>query len=126
MTKAQIKVLNELIKDPTFKGHDALEWLLWRNTTKPKYTAGNSFRVSASGQSVYGYAVKDFKATIKKAYCYKTEKQWYYELEAVCICGNKKHTATIFTAESKLGRKCSDNVNVLGDAESEYPDEMSI
>ena len=126
MTKSQIKAINELLKDESFKGKEMLRWLLWRNTTKAKYNAGDSFKVSANGQYVYGYPVKDFKATIKKSYCYKTETAWYYELEAVCICGDKKHTTSLFIHEDKIGRKCSDNVNILGEAKSEFADEISI
>ena len=126
MKKSEIKVFEELLKDVNFKGKDQLKWLLWRNTTEPKHKVGDCYRASGRGQSVWGYPVKDFKATIKKAYCYKTEMAWYYELEAVCICNGKEHTTTIYTAEYNMGKKCDDNINVLGEAKSEHAEEMSI
>ena len=126
MKKSEIKVFEELLNDNNFKGKDQLGWLLWRNTTEPKYKVGDCYTATGRGQSVWGYPVKDFKATIKKAYCYKAEKAWYYEMEAVCICGDKEHTTTIFTAEYNMGRKCKDNINRLGDAKSEHAEEMSI
>ena len=126
MKKSEIKVFEELLKDSNFKGKDQLKWLLWRNTTEPKYKVGENYRASGRSQYVYGYPVKDFKATIKRAYCYKTEAAWYYELEAVCICGGKKHTTTIFTAEYNMGKKCDDNINVLGEAKSQHAEEMII
>ena len=124
MKKAQIKVFEELLADETFKGKDQLSWLLWRNTTEPKYKVGESYTVSSRGQYVYGYPVVNFKATIKRAYCYKTEKAWYYEFEAHCICGDKEHTTTIFSAEYNVGKKCDGNVNKLRDPKTEYADSM--
>lgn len=126
MKKSEIKVFKALLQDDNFKGKNQLKWLLWRNTTEPKYKVGECYKATSRGTSVWGYPVKDFKATIKKAYCYTTEAAWYYEMEAVCICGEKKHTTTIFTAEYNMGRKCNDNINVLGAAKSENAEEMSI
>jgi hypothetical protein len=126
MKKAQIKVFEELLKDENFKGKDQLAWLLWRNTTEPKYKVGENYTASGRGQYVYGHPVKNFKATIKRSYCYKTEKAWYYELEAVCICGEKEHKTTIFCAEYNIGKKCTDNINNLGKAKNEYAETMDI
>ena len=126
MKKAQIKVFEELLQDDNFKGKEQLAWLLWRNTTEPKYKPGESYIASGRGQYVYGFPVKDFKATIKRAYCYKTEKTWYYELEAVCICGDKEHTTTIFTAEYSIGKKCTGNINKLGKPKTEHAESMDI
>ena len=126
MKKSEIKVFKELLEDENFKGKEQLRWLLWRNTTEPKFKVGDSYKATSRGTSVWGYPVKDFKATITRAYCYKTEMAWYYEMEAVCICGDKEHKTTIFTAEYNMGNKCDDNINVLGNAKSEHAEEMSI
>ena len=126
MKKSQIKVFEELLQDKDFVGKDQIKWLLWRNTSKPKYKVGEFYKASGRGQYVWGYPVKDFKARIKNVYCYKTEAAWYYEMDAVCICGDKKHVTTIFTAEYNIGRKCKDNVNKLGESKSDTTEEMNI
>lgn len=43
MTEQQLKVLNELVAAPDFKGKEVLKHLIWRNTAVPKYKVGESF-----------------------------------------------------------------------------------
>ena len=123
MKKSEIKVFEALLKDVDFKGKDQLKWLLWRNTTEPKFKVGDCYRASGRGQSVWGHPVRDFKAKIKKAYCYKTEMAWYYEMEAVCICDGKEHTTIIYTAEYSMGKACDGNVNELASPKSKHVEE---
>lgn len=126
MKKSEIKVFEALLQDKDFKGKEQLRWLLWRNTTEPKYKVGECYKATSKSTRVWGYPVKDFNAVVKKAYCYKTEAAWYYEMEAVCICDGKEHTTTIFTAEYNVGKRCKDNINTLGKSKSEHAEEMSI
>lgn len=126
MTKAQIKVFEELLNDKEFKGKEQLRWLLWRNTNKPKYEVGESHIVTDRGHCVYGIPVRDFKATITRVYCFKTEREYHYELEAVCKFLNKETTIKVFTSESKIGEICKGNINVLGEPKSKYEEETHI
>ena len=109
MKKSQIKVFEELLADPNFKGKKQLRWLLWRNTSTPKYKVGESFKVTDHGHSVYGYAVRGFKATITNITCFTTACEWRYELEAYCKCGSKETTVKIYVYEDVMGAKCEDN-----------------
>ena len=126
MKKSQIKVFEELLADPNFKGKKLLEWVLWRNTSTPKYKVGDSFKVSDRGHSVYGYAVKDFKATITNITCFTTARIWRYELEAYCKCGSKETTVKIYVDENEVGAKCKDNINVLGEAKNDCESAISV
>lgn len=126
MKKSQIKVFEELLADPNFKGKKQLEWLLWCNTSTPKYKVGESFKVTDRGHSVFGYAVKDFKATVKNVTCFINAKMWRYELEAYCKCGSRETTTKIYVDEDEIGAKCDDNINVLGEAKNEHESSISV
>lgn len=126
MKKSQIKVFEELLADPNFKGKKQLEWLLWRNTSTPKYKVGDCYKVTDAGHRVYGYEVRGFKATITKVSCFITDCEWRYELEASCKCGSKETTVKIYVGEDEMGAKCEDNINVLGEAKNDYASSISV
>jgi hypothetical protein len=125
MTKAQIKVFEDLLKSPDFKEKSTLDWVLWRNTTKPKFKVGDCYKVTDRGHRIYGYEVIDFKAEIVKISVWKHCKTYRYELKAICKCEGKKQIETsIFVDEDKIDgrKKCKDNENILGNAKDESAD----
>lgn len=114
MNKKQIAVFKELLADPDFKGKKSLEHLLWLNTTEPKYKVGECFKVTDPGHSYAGYPIRNCNGKIVKSYCFKTENEWYYELELDIEVNGRQGTSKVFTAESNLNVRCEDNKNILG------------
>jgi hypothetical protein len=113
MNKKQIAVFKELLADPNFKGKKSLEHLLWLNTSEPKFKAGDCFKVTDHGHTIAGHPVKNFNAKIVKSYCFKTENQWYYEMEMAIEYNGKHSTSKVYKAESDLVIPCDDNKNIL-------------
>lgn len=122
MTNEQIKVFNDLLASDNFKGKQQLKHLLWLNTSQPKFKAGDFLVISDGGQYVYGYPVKNFKAKVIRAYTWKDQEEWQYELSMEVTCGDKTTEATAYKSENELLRaeQCADNKNVLGDAKTSY------
>lgn len=115
MTKQQIKVFEDLLKDKDFTGKKALKHLLWLNTSTPKFKVGDCFIVSDPGHRVGNFPVKDFKAKIVKISSWRDEEDWFYTLEAYVEINGKNTTTNIHKYESALwqAKSCEDNVNVL-------------
>lgn len=114
MKKAQIKVFEELLQDPNFKGKQQLKHLLWLNTTEPKFKEGDCFKVTDHGHTIGGYPVKDFNAKIVKSYAFKTDNEWRYEMEMAIEYNGKHTTSMVYKTESDLLIRCDDNKNILG------------
>lgn len=114
MTKQQIKVFEELLKDKDFKGKKALKHLLWLNTSTPKFKIGDCFIVSDPGHSIGVYPVKDFRAKVIEISAWKDVEDWFYKLEASVTINGKQITTNIYKYECDLERaaRCEDNVNV--------------
>jgi len=115
MTKQQIKVFEELLKDKDFNGKKSLKHLLWLNTSKPKFKIGDCFIVSDPGHRVFNFPVKDFKAKIVKISSWRDEEEWFYTLEASVEYNGKQITTNVNKYENVLwqSKNCDDNVNVL-------------
>ena len=123
MKKSQIKVFEDLLADDTFKGKQQLKHLLWLNTSKPKFKAGDCFVVSDKGVKVFGYPVIDFKAKIDKVTAWKDKEEWYYHLTMDVVCGEKSLEVSVYKYENELlsVTQCTDNKNILGDTKDIYP-----
>ena len=115
MTKNQIKVINEIIADPTTKGKEQLKHILWINTTHPKYLIGDCFKVTDTSEKICDIPVRNLKAKIVCQYACQDVNEYYYELEVVCKKAGKPYIATVHQTESDLYRaeRCDDNVNTL-------------
>ena len=115
MTKQQIKVFEELLKDKDFKGKKALKHLLWLNTSKPKFKVGDCFIVSDPGHRIGNFPVKDFKAKIIEISSWRDEEDWFYHLECFVEINGRQTTTNVHKYETDLDRaiRCEDNVNVL-------------
>lgn len=128
MKKSQIKVFEELLQDESFKGKQQLKHLLWMNTIKPKFKAGDCFVVSDRGVKVFGYPVIDFKAKIDKVTAWKDKEEWYYHLTMNVVCGEKSLEVSVYKYESELLRstQCTDNNNILGEAKDPYSTSIDV
>lgn len=128
MKKSQIKVFEELLEDKDFKGKKWLRYILWLNTTKPKYKEGDCFVVSDRGHRVYGYPVQNFKAKVFEVSSMLNYHEWRYGLEAEVECGGKRTTVRIYQDEHKLNcaKKCKDNKNVLGAPVSDAVESLEV
>lgn len=126
MKNSQIKVFEELLQDESFKGKQQLKHLLWLNTNKPKFKAGDCFVVSDRGVKVFGYPVIDFKAKIDKVTAWKDKEEWYYHMTMNVMCGEKSLEVSAYKYESELlkAEQCADNKNVLGDTKSPHATEI--
>ena len=115
MTKQQIKVFEDLLKDKDFQGKKALKHLLWLNTSTPMFKIGECFIVSDPGHRIGNHPVKDFRARIVSVSSWRDEEDWFYKLEAHVEINGKQTTTQINKYESDLARasRCEDNVNTL-------------
>lgn len=102
MKKDQIKVFKDLLEDNDFIGKKQLDWLLWRNTTQPKFKVGECFKVSDSGHRVFGTPVVNFNARIDAVQCYVTEKAYRYRLQAIVKHNEINTVVTVFAYEDDL------------------------
>ncbi len=111
MTKEQIAVFEDLLKDPNFKGKKSLNHLLWLNTAPQKGKVGECFTCRADGRTkIYGNRVRLFNGKIKEISAFITGECWYYTLEVVFICGEKIYTTDMHISEDELVCKCGNNV----------------
>ena len=129
MTPTQIKTLNQLLEDKSFKGKKQLKYLLWLNTSKPKFKIGDCFLVTDYGRRIYGHPVRDFKAMITEVKPYGLmQEEWMYTLSMDVKCGNEFYTTTIYFPEKKLSlfQKCRGNRTILQEPISKHSDEMDL
>lgn len=126
MTKAQVKVFEELLKDPKFAGKKQLKHLLWRNTTEPKYKKGDCFLVSDPGHRIYGHPVRNFKGKVLSTSSFINEEEYRYELELVVQCDGKEYTTKAYKYESELTVRCDGNVTVIGEPKTDCPECMDL
>lgn len=129
MTPTQIKTFQKLLEDPTFKGKKQLKYLLWLNSSKPKFKTGDCFLVTDYGRRIYGHTVRDFKAMVTDVKPYGLmQEEWQYTLSMEVKCGNEFYTTTIYFPEKKLEwfQKCQGNRTVLPDPRSEHSDEIDV
>lgn len=126
LTKEQVKVFEECLKDPKFKGKKFLKNLLWVNTTEPKYQKGECFRVSDPGHRVYGVPVRNFGAKIVEITSSIREEEYRYELEMLIKCNGKEMTVKAYKYESELIVRADDNVTVIGDPKNDCPEALGV
>lgn len=113
MSEQQIKVFYELLQSADFKGKKDLRFLLWLNTSKPKYEIGECFKVTEYGHRVFGQQVIEFNAKIVRIYSQRFVEEWFYELEMICKCGDKETTVKQYAAEHKLSTQADGNINII-------------
>lgn len=115
MTKAQIKAINELLDAKDTHGKEMLRWVLWRNTEKPKIETGHCCKITDRNVRIWGVPVKGFCAKVVRAYCYKTQAMWYYELEIIVKKGNSEYKTTLYKSEAEVWQAevCEDNITIL-------------
>lgn len=126
LTKAQVKVFEDCLADPKFKGKKFLKNLLWTNTTEPKYKKGECFKVSDRGHRVYGIQVMNFGAKIVGITSSITEEEYRYELEMLIKCNGQETTAMVYKYESELTVKADNNITVIGNPINNYPESLEI
>lgn len=128
MTKTQITVFEELLKDKDFKGKSKLRHLLWLNTSKPKFNVGECFKVTDHSVRIYGHTIIDFGAKIVRVFSQSWDEEWHYELELEVTAGEKSTTTKYYAVESKLSKsmRCNDNKTVLLSSKSESPQSIDV
>ena len=123
----QRNTFETLLADKDFKGKKSLKYLLWLNTTSPKYNKGDCFLVTDPGHSVFGHPVKDFRGKIIEVWSWKDCEEYHYKLEGVVKCDNGKEAVVNYIAsERDLITRCEDNVTYLGTPNSEHVEELSV
>lgn len=127
MTKKELDVLESMLHDPDVKGHKYIRRIIWLNTTFPKYEIGECFEVTDPGHRVYGVSVNRFRARVTKIMTNQLFGNVYrYELVAHVRCGSKELDTKIYKNENDIGRKVSDNLNVIHGDENEFCDSTSL
>lgn len=126
MTKEQIAVFEQLLKDESFKGRKELRHLLWLNTAKPKFKNGECFKVTDPGHKIFGHLVLNFNAMIVRTFSWRDTDEWHYELQMVCDCNGQQTTAKVYKSEKDLemAQRCDGNTNELGAAKSKYSESL--
>lgn len=118
MTKEQLTVLEDLMKDQKFKGKKQLKHLIWLNTVEPKFKVGDCFLVTDLDHKIYGHPVKDFKGKIIGILSFRDYEEYRYELELVVECNGQKYTTKAYKDENELTTRCNGNVTVVGEKKS--------
>lgn len=126
MTKAQVKVFEDCLADPKFKGKKFLKNLLWCNTTEPKYKKGDCFKVSDHGHRVYGVPVRNFGSKIVDITSSIQEEEYRYEMDMLIKCNGKEITVKAYKYESELIVRAEDNVTVIGEPKTNCPECLDI
>lgn len=126
MTKAQIKVFEDLLATEGFKGKKQLRHILWMNTCPPKYEQGDCLLVSDPAMTVYGYRVKDFKGKVVGVKAFINDYSWHYELECEVRLGDKVHKTTVYATEEKLKVRCDGNVTILGAPKNDVSEALDV
>ncbi len=127
MKKKELEVLESMLQDPDVKGRKLIERVIWLNTVAPKYKIGECFEVTDPGHKVYGVPVKRFRARVTNILTSQLfGKVYRYELSAHVRCGNKELDTEIFLDENDIGKRVSDNLNVLYGDENEPCDSISL
>lgn len=127
MTKAQIKMFEELLATEGFKGKKQLKHLLWLNTEEPKFKVGECFVVTDPGHSVYGYPIRNLRAKVTGIRSWKDHEEYQYEVELVVTTGDKHQLVKCYFGEDEMStfRRCNDNLNVLGDPKNDVAEAIS-
>ena len=126
LTKEQIKIFEECLNSPGFKGKKHLKHLLWCNTVQPKFKKGECFKVSDYGHRVYGVPVRNFGAMIVDVTSSIVEEEYRYELEMLIKCNGKETTVKVYKYESELIERTEDNVTVIGTPKNDCPESLEF
>lgn len=127
LTVDQKNVFEELLKSDSFKGKETLKHLLWLNTTEPKFHKGDCFQVTEKGRYIFGVRVVNFNAAITRVLSYKTDNEYWYELEGIVKRADGKESSfQCRVLESDLVSRADSNVTVLQHALSDCPDETQL
>lgn len=114
MTKSELNTLQKLMEKEDIKGKKLLEQFIWLNTTKPKYTIGNCYIITDIGHRIYGVPIENKKAKLIEIRNILSEKQYLYKFELEFETTDGRHlTSTAYTIERYIGRRVSDNHNVI-------------
>ena len=114
MTKSELNTLQKLMEKRDIKGKKLLEQFIWLNTTKPKYTIGNCYIITDIGHRIYGVPIENKKAKLIEIRNILSEKQYLYKFELEFETADGRHlTSTACTIERYIGRRVSDNHNVI-------------
>ena len=116
MTQEQIKVFEELLQEPNFKGKMQLRHLLWVNSSKPKFKEGDCFEIEEIGFGDFSKPPQNLKAKVVKVTALKDRAEWFYHLEADIEDKGQRQQSYIYRYESELERaeRAEDNINILG------------
>lgn len=124
MNKRQVKVFEELLNDPDFKGKEKLADRLWKNTKKPKLKKGDCYKVNLRWRLIKGNPKAEFKAKILELIDSKVIGERKYVVEIVLICEDGNETCIDIVEKKRMlqAERCEDNLNVTGCAKSNFED----
>lgn len=113
----QQKVLKEILEIDGLKGKNELAYVLWANSTAPKYNKGECFIVNDYSREVLGEPMVNIKAKIVSVSfagnCMNGNHKRKYKLSANIFKGEKYYVAYFYVNEDKLCKQCDGNDNIF-------------
>ena len=126
LTKAERTALEKLLNDSQFKGKKWLRFLIWLNTTKPKYKNGECFKVSDPSHRLFGVQAINVNAKIVEVKSFMGEHEYIYTLEAhVVNKDGRELTTSMYAPERLLQVKVKNNENRI-DGTSRFAESIDV
>lgn len=126
LTKAERTALEKLLADESFKGKKDLRFLIWMNTTNPKFKKGECFKVTDRSRRFYGVPAVGINARITEIEVFRGYQEYRYTLEAHIVNKDGRDTTVfLFADESDLTVKVKGNENKI-DGNGKYEDMMDV
>ncbi len=128
MEKKELTILEKLLQDDEVRGKQLLERFIWVNTTQPKYNIGDCYVISDLGHQVYEEPIINKKGRIINIESCSREKRYLYIFELEFETVDNKHIAVkcCIKEECISGEPVLDNHNIIGPANANYPESISI
>ena len=114
LTKSERTALEKLLADSQFKGKDQLKFLIWLNSTNPKFKKGDCFKVSDRNRKFFGVPAVNVNGRIINIFTFKTEEVYHYELEVFVLNKDgRETTSSMFATEEELKIKAMNHRNAI-------------
>lgn len=126
LTKAERTALEKLLADENFKGKKWLRFMIWLNSTKPKYKKGECFKVTQPDHRFFGVQAINVNAKIVEVKSFMGEQEYIYTLEAHIVNKDGRElTANLYAPERLLQMKVKNNENRI-DGTSRFAESIDV
>lgn len=102
LTKQEVKCLEKIMNKKGFAGKKEIDYLIWRNTTEPKYEIGTPVKVTNTAVSICGERVKEWNGKVKRSFSFNGDKVYRCEVEISYKVNGVEKVTTVCSDEDKL------------------------